>query len=470
MFYIFVYLFFNQNYIRENSTDFAWDLINEYWISGHKENTDTDVVVYSVDDAYLNAKHLLNKYQDKDRYGYLFPRRYIAEFIDKLNSRAQKEGDPIALFVDFDMQFTSLPLNRELSNDDIRLLKSLIAPRNYPIILVKNSTVNFIEQIEDKAHDDEEHFLAHQIAEQIKNHKIILASAELMASKDGIYRMYRPYRTFADKPERIYYSFEVIAWQLAKNHRQTFMQTVPNFMPNSFIDEKEIFANFDPKIYLDDAKLAEGYSLVESRILFKDAYSVVNIDKDHNTSDRSIYSDWENLLTQSAHMIDSDKVHIPIVGRIILFGFDSFKGNDNFETFATYQYDNNITTSRLSGVQTHANALMTLLSLDGKLRRIPLLDGALIVFVFFFIIDLTFTIFLQRLQIGGMVFLLNIAFSSIVFFLISGVLLLKWHLWFNWSVPVLLYTLSDFYVILKEHVLESAMLASFRKKQREADE
>ncbi len=80
------YLFYSVEIVRNNVEDIAFDTINKFSIHGHKVATDTPhVLVFAIDDLYMKTHKLFDE-DNKSIYGYHFPRNYIADFIENLDT------------------------------------------------------------------------------------------------------------------------------------------------------------------------------------------------------------------------------------------------------------------------------------------------------------------------------------------------------------------------------------------------
>ena len=118
----------------------------------------------------------------------------------------------------------------------------------------------------------------------------------------------------------------------------------------------------------------------------------------------------------------------------------------------------------MSGVDIHANSLMTLLHLDAAntgLKKLPQLmqlawfKSLSIVFFTFFLVYLFITWLLQAINIQGVqtIFLISAVTSSAVFFAISLALINSSQpVWFNWVVGVILVQIVEVVLLLRNYL------------------
>ena len=120
------YYYYSVSFIKENVEDIAFDTINKFIINTSPTNTPgAHVLLFAIDDLYMKTHHLYDE-RNQSNYGYFFPRDHIADFIEKMDtfvSEIDGQNIPKALFIDYDMSFSSLPYGKELSIEDKKLLK-----------------------------------------------------------------------------------------------------------------------------------------------------------------------------------------------------------------------------------------------------------------------------------------------------------------------------------------------------------
>jgi hypothetical protein len=337
---VLVYQFYYIEFIRSNVEDSAFDTMS--WIILSREQTQTDssnILLLMVDDSYLKSKNLLDE-NNETRYGYIFPREYLAEIIasvDTLTDDVDTQNRPKALFLDYDLSYCSDPLNITKSHGDQVLIDVLKKERSYTIYLPMTSNYNYIY------HDKDE-----RLQELIKNGKIKFVSVGLASAGDNISRRYYPYETYNDvnNTPTIFPNISIALWSEA-------MQT--NMEINTTFHQKRA-------------------SLIENRIIFKNKH--IEEDKEFT----SWQSNWQNLSGVSANF-PLDMIYEEILANaVIMVGPSHQLSSDNF---GIDKFGNG-----LSGVEMHANALMTLYYLDGKLKRFSLWLSIFIVFIVVSLVDI----------------------------------------------------------------------------------
>jgi hypothetical protein len=406
---LFVYQLFYIEFIRASVEDAAFDTTSWYRLS--KTATDMNVsntFILLVDDKYLKSENLLDE-NNETNYGYIMPREYLAKIItsvDTLVSDIDEENYPKALFLDYDLSYLSDPNNKIASQGDLQLLEVLKKRRPYTIYLPMTSNYNFIYHS--------------------KKTDAKFVSVGLTTASDNVSRRYYAYETYLDlnKTDKKFMNVAIELWRLQNDLN---------------------------KSVLDDFSQT-GLALVENRIIFKDKHITQN---DEYTTWQS---NWKQLSAMSANypldMIYEDDLK----GSIIMVGAAHNASLDTFEIDAYSRV--------ISGIEMHANALMSLNYLGGKLKRLPLIWNLLIVFSVVFVLDVLLSIlyksdvyqksllykerFHQQWKKSIISFLLIsneedfhnrwlILSSLIVMFLISDRLLISdGHYWFNWLIPVML--------------------------------
>ncbi len=406
IFFIIVHQLYNIEIVRKNIEDFGFDITNKYVFETMEQNTTSPkVMLFGVDDLYLKQNELFDE-KNNTNYGYLFPRSYIANFIsklDELSMEVESENIPKALFIDYDLSFTSLPFGKELSHEDKELIETLKQDRPYTILLVKNGINNFIEQSTDL-----------KIQQLILEKKIVFVSIKLLTSSDGIARRYLSYKSYKNNlKEDVYPSANIALWQLAKNKEINITTIKNNFK------EKDIVAN---------------------RIFLK-SYKQENIDEDCKTS----YSYWDNYIKYSASCSPFDIVEEDFSNAIILFGGTYTKNNDEFEVLNIGVSDT------MKGIELHANTLMSIFYMDGQLKQMNMWWSILLVFIIYFSVDFIVSYLLKSRILENKKLHLIIVFilMTIIMIAVSLYLLISRNVWFNWFVPVALFEIYDIILYLK---------------------
>ncbi len=397
------YLFYSVEFVRSNVEDIAFDTINKFSIHGKEVKTDPPhVLVFAIDDLYMR-KHQLFDEDNISNYGYLFPRNYIAEFIENLDAElAHEDFDgvaPKALFIDYDMSFTSMPRGAELSKEDRLLLEVLVKERPYAILLPKTQKANFIETSGDKS-----------VQKAIREHRIVFVSVPLLKSKDDTVRRYSSKQSFGKMhPSTPYSSVNVILWQILTDQ-----------------------PNVDP-FKKDD--------IIGNRIFLK-AYT-----QSENSDECVAYtSQWQKLKKYSAqcplYEIDTKEFD----GGIVMLGGTHSQNFDRFSVLSV------LGEQSYTGVDIHANALMTMLHLGGSLKRLSLGWSLMIVFMSFFILDSLLTLFFMLFNYDHekLSFVLLLLFSTLLFISLSIYFLNVYQLWFNWFVPLILFQILEMIFLIRK--------------------
>jgi len=176
--FIIAHTFYNYDIVRKYVEDSAFDYFSTNFLASKPQKANApNCFVFGVDEHYLDSKGLLNK-EGRTNYGYIFPRGLIAQFIINLDAKvASLKDKPKALFVDYDLSFSSLPYGKELSDEDKKLLAVLKHPREYPIILPKTMQHNIFEK---------------HLAKEIAKGSILFRSVGFLSDSDGYARRYQP--------------------------------------------------------------------------------------------------------------------------------------------------------------------------------------------------------------------------------------------------------------------------------------
>lgn len=394
-----VYNFFYIKIISENIEDFSFDIINNYFFSFQVEKVDApNLLLFKIDDNYLKEKGLLDE-NEETTYGYLFPRIYLAEIISKFDlflEEIEKENYPKALFIDYDMSYKSDPHNIIYTQDDLKLIEVLKKERAYTIYLPKTANNNYVENFDDEI-----------LQKKIKNKEIVFVSVGLTVANDNISRRYYPYENYnlKDGKEIKYPLVEIEIYRNIKNLQD------------------DVLNNFSQ----------DSIALIENRIIFKDYEKQQIINKSE-----LIQSKWQNLKLFSANY-EFDYIPEENFKNAIIYLGGTHSNSD--DTFVKDSYDR-----ELSGIEMHANALMTMFYLDGKLDRLNIYFSIFIIGFVVFFSDMfikflfkenkTQSEFLIKVKEDGYIFL-----TISVLFLISYYLLIEYKVWFNWFIPSLMTTI-----------------------------
>ena len=118
----------------------------------------------------------------------------------------------------------------------------------------------------------------------------------------------------------------------------------------------------------------------------------------------------------------------------------TYRGNgDVFDTL------NLLSSSQIPGVEMQINALMTILHLDGQLKRLSLTKSAVLLFAIFFIISFGLAYIFKILKISNseVEFIVVLIIATIALIAISIYLLVKYKLWFSWFISLILFELIE---------------------------
>lgn len=399
---IFAQFFYDFEFVRDTVEDFSFDKINERFLSNQQINTNSpNLLLFEFDDYYMKDKKLVDK-NNYPSYGYLFPRRYIVEFIDKLDNyliSLSIDKKPKALFIDYNLEYTSVIHNDSLSYDDQLLINSLKKDRDYTIFLVKSSNYNFIENSQDPI-----------IQKKIKEQKIIFASVDKTIAKDGISRRYSPWKKLLNNQGEkvIYPNVNIALWQ---------------YVQKSEINLEKIEKEFQLK------------SIIENRIIFKDYLEKKYLQKDGINFAKSRASYWQKYKTYSAHYPFDNIRNENFYNSIIYLG-GTFTSNDDV-------FD--ISSKTISGIEMNTNALMTLFYLNGKLQRVPVYYTIPIVVGCFFIVSFILIKFiypsLSKIKLikrnldNEKKDIIEVTITMFILMYLSNIIMNTEKLWFTWAIP-----------------------------------
>lgn len=399
---IFVYIFYHIEFFRESVEDFSFDIMNQFVLSSQEEKLHVpNLLLFKIDDNYLKEKKLLDK-NEETTYGYLFPRKYLGELIlkfDILLEDIEKENYPKALFIDYDMSYKSDPHNLIYTKDDLALIEVLKKERPYKIYLPKTANHNYVQNFNDET-----------IQSKIKNEKIVFVSVGLTVSNDDISRRYYPFETYKsfDGKDIKYPLIEIEVFKELKGSKENILD-----------------------------KFSQGnIALIENRIIFKD-YE----EKEIIENSEYIQSKWQNLKLFSANYPLDYIPEEDFKNSIIYLGGIHSNSDD---VFVKDSFDR-----ELSGIEMHANALMTIFYFDGKLNRLNILYAIFIIALTILIVDIIIQYLVLKIadkeKLSKVVeFLKDDGYIPIIFvvlFLISYFLLTEYKVWFNWFIPSLITTI-----------------------------
>lgn len=394
--FVFVYQIYNIEIIRSSIEDRAFDIVNMLYLNeSNHDSVSPPVNILKIDKYVLAENQFLNE-DNFTNYGYLYPRDKIAKIIEKFN-HLEPDKQPTSLFIDFDFTFSSLPYGKDLSQEDKLFIRALKQDRSYVILLPKISEFNFIEKSEDA-----------DIQKQIDSKKLKFVSVAFTVSKDGYSRRYLPYQIYEGKK---YWNAPITLWQLGREANDT-----------------SVLESFHQK------------DIIDNRIIYKEyEESTIDIKQNGYLSQRE-KSYWKQL---ESYSLNYPYEQINLKDSIVLLGTDHVESNDFFTVYSA-------SSSKMSGVEMHANALMTLLKNDGPLKRVSLLYSVLIIFMLFLFVDMILELFFERLNIASeeIIFMISLLISSVFLLSISIMTLKVFNLWFNWLIPFIIFEVFEIIEIL----------------------
>jgi Na+-driven multidrug efflux pump len=102
-----------------------------------------------------------------------------------------------------------------------------------------------------------------------------------------------------------------------------------------------------------------------------------------------------------------------------------------------------------NGVDVHANAIMTIFYLDGKLKRLDFFSNILIILFVFMVVDfIVYTLFLVFRVKNKIISFIGMSVVNLLILFFISIYLLEVHkVWFNWFIPVILIQLAKVIVI-----------------------
>lgn len=400
----FVYYLYHIEFIRSHVEDFAFDIVNELVMFNVEEKIESpNVLLFKIDTKYLQDQKLIDE-NNETLYGYFFPRDKIAAFIDSIDNFLvhNPASCPKAIFIDFDLSYSSDLDGHSLTSQDVQLIDTLKKERCYTVLLPKLQNKNFIEFSSDAI-----------IKEKINRKKIMFVSTGLTEAGDKISRRYYPYEKYKEKnlQDKYYLNGPITMWSSYKG-----------INPESL------------KNYFNTGRI----SLIENRIIFKNKHFFENDDKFE-----ALQSDWKNLTIYSANYPLNNIPVEKVKDAFVFLGSVHAGSNDSFvmDSFDT----------EISGVEMHANALMTLFYLNGKLNRLTIFETSLLVFIIVFGIDILVQIIGNKIYfVKDYAYPIIIISSIILMFSISVFLVLVYKVWFNWAIMSLLTPFATSLVILNK--------------------
>jgi CHASE2 domain-containing sensor protein len=376
--YLLVYYFHNLEYIRDQFEDFGFDTImyppfvSSFLGMSHQTQSVNapNTLIIEIDKKYLEQKHMISA-NNEPQYGYVFPRRNLAEIIEKIDTLSPKIK-PKAVLIDYDLSMTMLPGGHQFSEDDQKLLDILSKKHDYKILIPITGSQNiFYDRLKDKSW-------------------ILPASVSFSSSSDSISRRFIAFENGIPNASLIMYS-------IANHCQYPFITNGKLSICNELFDKQEIITN---------------------RVISK------TIDK----NDGFGQSKWSHLSTISASMIDNLEFDSNELkkGTFIFIGSGYDYANDTFNT------GNGNT---LSGVEMHANTFVSHFFLPNGLKQFNLLWACITIFFATLFFNIFFLENHEKDNHLFFPSAKTLFFISALLFSISYALLLYWKTWFNWSIP-----------------------------------
>lgn len=445
-------LFQHKNIVREHLEDFGFDVINQIIISSRQEvggRAKNDVTVFAFDNAYMR-QHALYDGDGVSTFGSIFPRKHIASFFENLDRHILHLSTltgvagycPKAVFVDIDTSYPS-GANAALSEGDKQLIQTLSQPRCYKILLARGSKYNFIESA---ANDNG------SLKTQLDSQSLMFVSPNFHQGNDDIVRRNEPVKAINNIP---YPSAAIALWQIIKGGKVDLVQAY------EFINDVKQADSTES----ETQKRSHRVNVNANRIWVR------NYNYPHQTKPTKqpcgVNSYWDNLKKYSLSC--SFKGFIPspeyFDGNVLLLGSTEVENSDDgLGRNDHHKIPDIFVDKTMSGVDIHANGVMTLLHLDGSnksLNKLPQLmqlawfKSLSIVFFTFFLVYLFIAWLLQAINIHSVqaVFFISAVASSVVFFAVSLVLINSSEpVWFNWVVGVILVQLVEGVLLLRNYL------------------
>jgi CHASE2 domain-containing sensor protein len=401
LFFLLVQLLYNLEFVRGKIEDIGFDIVNKIVIQKNQQKTQSPkILLFGFDNLYMQENDLFDE-DNQTNYGYLFPRDKIANFIERVDilcSEIDEINIPKALFIDYDLAFTSMPYGKKLSQEDKKLLEVLKQKRPYIILIPKTETENFIEKSEDT-----------EIQRLIKDGKIIFVSVSFLKSNDDVTRRYLAYQKYKDtqKVEQDYVNVDVALWLLASNNKLSKDDVKQKFQQSDIISNRFYIKSYKDEYNEDSCSAAQSY--------------------------------WDNYTKYSVNCLLFDIAEEDFSNAIIMLGGTYRENSDTFKVL-------DIGSSRsVQGVELHANVLMSIFQFNGQLKALNIWISTSLVFFIFFVIDLIVESILKFYAVteSKLYFLITLLSTVLIMACISVYLLLEKNIWFNWFVPVVIYEIFD---------------------------
>lgn len=441
------------DFIRENIENpafdsFKWKIKSEDQALKNK----TPVTVFTFDNKYMKEKGLYDN-EDNPKYGYILPREHVVNFISELDKRLDEKNTgspkfcPKALFIDLDLSFPSSGIidnKKPLGNADQKLINILKKDHCYKILLAKTDVYNFIESSTDP---DLQKLIVKNKKIIPKDAKIFFVSPFIHLNNDGEVRRYKPTAAIGLKTDTTKIEYPSAAhalWKIINNQAINIDQIKTDF-PN-YVDARR-----------DTSKETARVTVNSTNIWIKNYQAEEGLGETDEKCTRC-YSHWSSLEKYSLSYKLSSIFTESFTDSIIILG-STYKPNQIYHNGEGdyYKIPELIGDTSVSGVDIHANTLMTLLFLDQNkpMQAVSLLLSLLIIFISFFLIDLIVSILFKLAGKSNTKIELFVALiiNIVVLYQISKYFLFQSPpLWFNWIIPLILIEAVEFIILVRKYL------------------
>ena len=182
--------------------------------------------------------------------------------------------------------------------------------------------------------------------------------------------------------------------------------------------------------------------IIANRIWIK-AYA--SQDREDGCSTQRSY--WEKLSKYSANCSLYDIIEEDFSGAVMILGGTHSRNDDTFSVLDVLEAD------RFTGADLHANTVMTMMHLNGSMRRLSFWKSALIVFVSFFVLSFILSVLFGLMDMNNkeVEFIVLLIIMTVVLFSLSAYLLQVHQRWFNWFVPLVLFEVVEIFDYFREY-------------------
>jgi len=209
------------------------------------------------------------------------------------------------------------------------------------------------------------------------------------------------------------------------------------------------------RIDLDAAKkIFSEKDIVANRIWIK-AYE--SYQQEEQCSVQQSY--WKRLTKYSANCSLYEIIEEEFSGAVVMLGGTHSQNDDLFDVLDVMGPES------LSGLDMHANALMTMIHLGGAMKRVPIFQSGMIVFICFFIVSVAVSrgfLYLKK-DNSEVEFIVLLVLVTAILIIISVYLLQTYQLWFNWFVPLVLFEIVEIFDYIKDFTPK--IIATMRRKR-----